>query len=49
MPEEKRDNLADDELKQTVAFPLEVRRRKKGEKKEQGKEGTEDLKVVGWC
>lgn len=48
MPEEKRDNLADDELKQTVAFPLEVRRKKR-EKKEQGKEGTEDLKVVHWC
>lgn len=39
MPEEKRDNLADDELKQTVAFPLEVHR-KKGEKKEQGKGGN---------
>lgn len=28
MPEEKRDNLADYELKQTVAFPLEVEKRK---------------------
>ena len=32
MPEEKRDNLADDELKQTVAFPLEVCRKKERRK-----------------
>lgn len=39
MPEEKRDNLADDELKQAVAFPPEVFRQEKERKsKVQGRE-----------